>query len=89
MIVEKGRTIGRTERKDKNEIMEGQKSVFRGGLIKWETYRFFSSDTKNGRYRVGKNTVFSSFYIIIYSVNQYFNSIICAYLGVPPLKWTV
>ena len=41
MIDEKGRTIGRTERKDKNEIMEGQKSVFRGGLIKWETYRFF------------------------------------------------
>lgn len=34
MIVEKGRTIGRTERKDKNEIMEGQKSFFLGGLTK-------------------------------------------------------
>ena len=49
MIVEKGRTIGRTERKDKNEIMEGQKSVFRGGLQNRKRTIFFASDTKNGQ----------------------------------------
>lgn len=46
MIVEKGRTIGRTERKDKNEIMEGQKSVFRGGAYKVGNIPFFLVRTR-------------------------------------------